>query len=143
MSKLIFILLSIFIVTKSNAGTQESVTVSTLISIYDGDSFTVNVDEWPPILGQKITIRIKGVDTPELRGKCKKEVEMARLAKQFTVSKLRESKTIRLTGIERDKYFRILADVSLDGIDLGRLLLEAKLAVPYTGAKKLEWCSIL
>ncbi|MCU8071008.1 thermonuclease family protein [Shewanella sp. SM32] len=143
MSKLIFILLSIFIVTKSNAGTQESVTVSTLISIYDGDSFTVNVDEWPPILGQKITIRIKGVDTPELRGKCKKEVEMARLAKQFTVSKLRESKTIRLTGIERDKYFRILADVSLDGIDLGRLLLEAKLAVPYTGAKKLEWCNIL
>lgn len=143
MSKLIFILLSIFIVTKSNAGTQESVTVSTLISIYDGDSFTVNVDEWPPILGQKITIRIKGVDTPELRGKCKKEVEMARLAKQFTVSKLRESKTIRLTGIERDKYFRILADVSFDGIDLGRLLLEAKLAVPYTGAKKLEWCNIL
>ena len=68
---------------------------------------------------------------------------MARLAKQFTVSKLRESKTIRLTGIERDKYFRILADVSLDGIDLGRLLLEAKLAVPYTGAKKLEWCNIL
>ncbi len=73
-----------------------------------------------PILGEKITVRIKGIDTRELRGKCESEVRQAREAKQFTVAKLRESKTIRLSGIERDKYFRILTDVDLDGVDLGQ-----------------------
>ncbi|QYK04912.1 thermonuclease family protein [Shewanella zhangzhouensis] len=133
-------LLGALIASQSLGATQPPATVSQVISIYDGDSFTVNVDEWPPVLGEKITVRIKGIDTPELRGKCEKEVKQAREAKQFTVAKLREARTIRLSGIERDKYFRILADVDLDGVDLGQLLLRSGLAVPYGGAKKPDWC---
>ena len=47
-----------------------TVTVSKVISVYDGDTFRVNIDSLPPIVGKNIAIRVNGVDTPEIRGKC-------------------------------------------------------------------------
>ncbi|MCL1039469.1 thermonuclease family protein [Shewanella submarina] len=136
----IWVLQLFSISSQSLAVTQPHVTVSQVVSIYDGDSITVNVDEWPPFLGEKITVRVKGIDTPELRGKCDMEIQQARMAKQFTVSKVRNANIITLSGIERGKYFRVIADVSLDGVDLGDLLLNAGLAIPYNGEKKPDWC---
>lgn len=46
-----------------------SATVSEVTSIYDGDSFRVNIEGWPPIIGQRAPIRVKSVDAPDLRGK--------------------------------------------------------------------------
>ncbi|WP_243757295.1 thermonuclease family protein [Shewanella algae] len=110
------------------------------MSIYDGDTFNANVAEWPPIVGLNIPVRIRGIDTPELRGKCQKEKELARAAKQFTVSQLRAAKQIELKDISRGKYFRLIASVYVDGKNLGDILLQQKLAVPYSGAKKPNWC---
>ena len=45
--------------------------------------------ERAPIVGEHISVRVLGIDTPELRGKCQTEKEQARKAKQFTASKLR------------------------------------------------------
>lgn len=66
-------------------------------SIYDGDTFRVNIEGFPPIVGEHIPIRINGIDTPELRGKCDKEKQQARLAKQFTVERLRAAKKHHVT----------------------------------------------
>ncbi|QTE82723.1 thermonuclease family protein [Shewanella algae] len=118
----------------------DSVSVSQVMSIYDGDTFNANVAEWPPIVGLNIPVRIRGIDTPELRGKCQKEKELARAAKQFTVSQLRAAKQIELKDISRGKYFRLIASVYVDGKNLGDILLQQKLAVPYSGAKKPNWC---
>jgi endonuclease YncB( thermonuclease family) len=45
-----------------------------------------------------------------------------------------------LTKLQRGKYFRVVADVIIDGVSLEQELLENKLAYKYTGGKKSSWC---
>ena len=54
---------------------------------------------------------------------------------------LKDAEQITLKNIERGKYFRIAADVLVDGEDLGDMLVEAGVAVRYDGEKKShKWC---
>lgn len=118
-----------------------SVTVDELTSIYDGDTFRVNIKDYPSIAGNRIPIRINGIDTPEMRGKCTKEKTLAREAKQFTVKKLRNVKVIELRNMQRGKYFRIVADVYADNQSLADELIKNNLAVRYNGGTKVkDWC---
>ncbi len=117
-----------------------NVTVSEVTSIYDGDTFRVTIQNWPPIVGNRIAVRVKGVDTAEMKGKCEKEKQFARKAKQFTVEKLRSGKVIELRNVQRDKYFRVLADVYIDGKSLGNDLIKAGLGYQYSGGTKKSWC---
>ena len=54
---------------------------------------------------------------------------------------LRDAEQITLKNMERGKYFRIAADVYVDGESLGDMLIEAGMAVRYDGGKKThKWC---
>lgn len=136
---LILLIISPFLFAKS-AKNYGSVLVSEVTSIYDADTFRVNIKDWSPIAGERIPVRVNGVDAPEIRGKCDAEKKGAQLAKQFTVSKLRSASTIELRNMQRGKYFRIIADVYIDGKNLSELLINAKLARPYDGGKRKGWC---
>lgn len=115
--------------------------VSKVTSIYDGDTFRANIKGYPDIIGHRISIRVNGIDTPEIRGKCLQEKNLARQAKQLTVSLLRNAKTVELRNMKRGKYFRIVADVYVDDINLGSKLIEQELAVSYDGGhKSKDWC---
>jgi len=114
--------------------------VEKVTSIYDGDTFRATIKGYPKIIGYRIPIRINRIDTPELRAKCKKEKQLALKAKQFTVSMLRKAKVIKLKHIKRGKYFRLIADVYVDGISIGNELLKHHLAVIYNGGTKCNWC---
>jgi endonuclease YncB( thermonuclease family) len=116
-----------------------NVTASRVGTVIDGDSFKVDIGGWPDIAGKSITVRINGIDTPEMRGKCRYEKSLAREAKQFAVGKLRAAKIVELRSIKRGKYFRIVADVYLDGRSLGLQLLKAGLAREYN-KKRRSWC---
>lgn len=142
MSKKIITLALIFLSVPALAGkdTYGDVTISQVTTIYDGDSFFANIDSWPEIAGKNIGIRISGIDTPELRGACRKEIELARQAKKITVSMIREAKIIELRRMRRDKYFRIDAEVFTDGKSVGERLIKLGLAQRYYGGKKVEWC---
>ena len=136
--------LSILIVTfvfsaqaKPQYGT---VTVSKVISVYDGDTFRVNIDSLPPIVGKNIAIRVNGVDTPEIRGKCQYEKNLALEARDFVRSRLANAKEIKLTHLQRGKYFRVVANVLVDGVSLEQELLDKELAYEYSGGRKLTWC---
>ena len=118
-----------------------TVTVSRVISVYDGDTFRVDIDSFPPIVGKNIPIRLNGVDTPEIRGKCEYEKDLAIKARDFVRNKLANATEIKLTKIQRGKYFRVVADVMVDGVSLEKELLENKLAYKYTGGKKSSWCN--
>ena len=118
-----------------------TVTVSKVISVYDGDTFRVNIDSLPPLVGKNIPIRLKGVDTPEIQGKCQYERDLALKARDFVRSKLANAKEIRLQELQRGKYFRIVADVIVDGMSLEKELLENELAYKYSGGKKSSWCN--
>lgn len=114
--------------------------VLAVTSIYDADTFRANIAGWPAIVGEHVPIRVAGIDAPELRGKCKEEVTLARQAKQRTVALLRSARHVELRNMQRGKYFRIVADVYVDGQSLGRLLVEDGLARPYDGGTRTTWC---
>ncbi|MGB0765867.1 MAG: thermonuclease family protein [Luminiphilus sp.] len=115
-------------------------TVSEVTSIYDADTFRVNIADWPHVVGERIPIRVVGVDAPEIRGKCEREKKRARAAKQFTVDFLRSARSIELRNIKRGKYFRLLAEVWVDGKNLSEELIRAGHARPYDGGTRGGWC---
>ena len=117
-----------------------SVTVSKVISVYDGDTFRVNIDSLPPIVGKNIPVRLEGVDTPEINGKCQYEKDLALEARDFVRSKLSNAVEILLNDLQRGKYFRIVAKVYIDGVSLEEELLQNGLAYQYNGGKKFNWC---
>ncbi|MBT3585485.1 MAG: thermonuclease family protein [Halobacteriovoraceae bacterium] len=109
---------------------------------YDADTVTFNIPGTHPLFGKKINIRVKGVDTPELRTKNKCEKEKARSAKKLVKSLFRKARRIDLTDVSRGKYFRIVADIIIDGKSLKNYLLKNGLAYPYDGGtkRKMDWC---
>ncbi|WP_305908946.1 thermonuclease family protein [Methylomarinum sp. Ch1-1] len=122
------------------ASTYGDARVKQVTSIYDADTFRVDIDGWPEIIGNHVPIRVNGVDAPEIRGKCKAEKIAARKAKQHTVALLRAGKMIELRNMQRGKYFRILADVYIAGNSLAFSLIAKGLARPYQGGKRQSWC---
>lgn len=139
MKKLIMVCLVCFLSVYAQDKMYGKVRVSKVMSIYDGDTFKVTISSWPSIAGDNVGVRVKGIDCPEMRDDDPKVKELAQQAKQYTVKRLREGKIIWLKNIQRDKYFRILADVEIDGKELGKELLEKSLAKPYDGGTKEEW----
>ena len=108
---------------------------------YDGDTITFNLPGLHPIIGEKISIRVNGIDTPEIRGKCDKEKYDAKQTKEMVADILKDAEQITLKNMQRGKYFRIAADVIVDGEDLGNMLVEAGMAIRYDGGKKTrKWC---
>jgi len=69
-----------------------TIPASNITSIYDADTFRVNIPQWPNIIGERIAIRVNGIDTPEIRSRCKNkeakrtEKKLAQSAKQFAVA---------------------------------------------------------
>ncbi len=118
----------------------QNLVVSRVVSIYDADTFRVDISGWPPIVGSNMPIRVLGVDAPEIRGKCADEKERAQMAKAVTVNALQNAHTIELRGIKRGKYFRLLAEVYIDGKSLADLLISTGHARPYDGGKRGGWC---
>ena len=138
----LLVLCSFLLVTSTVQAAPQygTVTVSKIISVYDGDTFRVNIDSLPPIVGKNIPIRVNGIDTPEIRGKCQYEKNLALKARGFVRDKLSNAKVIKLTNLQRGKYFRVVANVLVDGVSLEQELLDNKLAYEYYGGKKLSWC---
>ena len=73
--------------------------------VYDGDTITVNLPYVHPLLGKKLGIRIYGIDTPEIRGKCAKEKEMALIAKEAVLKAIElNGGVVNLKNCSRGKY---------------------------------------
>ena len=137
---LLFLTLCLSIFSSHAALEYGTVTISKVISVYDGDTFRVDIDSLPPIVGKNIPIRLNGIDTPEIRGKCQYEKNLALKARDFVRNRLANAKEIKLTNLQRGKYFRVVANVVVDGVSLERELLDNKLAYEYSGGRKLTWC---
>ena len=50
---------------------------------YDGDTYTFSIQALHPLIGEKISVRIRGIDTAEIGGKCEAEKQKAVLARDF------------------------------------------------------------
>ena len=138
------IIVTLFVVTTSTiAYSKNQQTYGNLVcefvKNYDGDTITVNISDVHPIIGKHISIRINGIDTPELRGTTGKIKEKARTAKKMVTSLCKKAKILELRNIKRGKYFRIVADVYVGGQCLADILIKNGLAKPYDGGKKPQW----
>jgi endonuclease YncB( thermonuclease family) len=107
---------------------------------YDGDTCYIDVPFLPDSL-RKMSIRILGIDTPEIRGKCDKEKELALEAREFANKAFREANEIDYQDLAWDKYGgRLLTNVYLDGKLYSKMIIDAGLARPYDGGTKEGWC---
>lgn len=112
------------------------------LSNYDGDTITFYIPGVHPLLGQQIPVRVAGLDTPEIRTKNKCEKELGTIARDKVTAILKTAKRIDLVNVKRGKYFRIVADVIVDGKSLSARLFKEKLAYQYDGGRKakVNWC---
>ena len=138
----LLVLLSV-IISCDLVHTDLTLSSSDIKSIYDGDTLTIKCMSGFKCKNNAIKVRIKGVDTPELKGKCRNETLLARQAKQFTVAFVRTTGEIKLSYDEYDKYDRygrLLAYLSVDGKDLTKSLINNNLGRYYQGGKRRSWC---
>ncbi len=108
-------------------------------SVYDGDTFKINLNCSFAVYCEKVPVRVRGVDCPEIKGKNQKEKALAQQAKTFTKEFLSQT-PITLTDCGRDKYFRLLCGVTnAAGQDLAEELVSRGLGYAYDGGKKQTW----
>ncbi|MCJ8519840.1 endonuclease YncB(thermonuclease family) [Pseudorhizobium tarimense] len=112
-----------------------------ILRVIDGDTLLVEARPWPQ---QKVEVyvRIRGIDTPEIRSSCasERQAEAAEAARQALELLAASSSTVELSRISGDKYFdRVVADVTLaGGKQPAEHLLLAGLAVSYDGGRKAK-----
>lgn len=97
--------------------------------VVDGDTL------W--LRGEKI--RLSGIDAPELsEPRCRSERERAQRATDRLVTLMNGHRIeIRRSGV--DRYKRTLADIFVDGVDVGAVLVREGLARDWNGRRR-PWC---
>lgn len=113
-----------------------------ITKIIDGDTVELEVDFLPIELGKYIRLRIYGIDTPELHGQCIDEVEKAKKAKKFLADFIKAGKKVTIILKGKDKYFRLLGDIMIDGKLASSIMIESKHAIEYKGTSKKDWCNL-
>lgn len=107
-----------------------------IASVYDGDTFKINLNCSLAVYCEKVPVRVRGVDTAEIKGKTEREKKLAQQAKAFTKEFLAQE-PVNLSGCGRDKYFRLLCDVTNgQGKDLASELIKRNLGYSYQGGTK-------
>ena len=109
-----------------------------VVSVYDGDTFTIATNlpgyKYEAV---KFSVRVAGIDCPEMRTKDESEKAVAQIAKNFVISQIMD-KSVYLKDVKFDKYGRILAHVYLkdETTSLSEKLLRERLGVSYDGGTK-------
>ncbi len=86
-----------------------------------------------PLFGDDVSVRVNGIDTPEIKGESEQVEALAREARDFVEATLKGASQIELRNLQRGKYFRIVADVYVNGQLLADALREKGLAKDYDG----------
>lgn len=111
-----------------------------VVEVLDGDTFLAEASVWP---GQtvRVNIRIRGIDAPEMKGRCDFE-RAAALRARDALASLFGGGTVAISNIAGAKYYgRVLADVTNSGGDaVASILLGENLVRPYAGGRRAGWC---
>ena len=96
---------------------------------YDGDTCTTESGE---------KIRLACIDAPEIKGKIH-NTNAAKKAKEY-LNKLVKNKYVSITRLTKDRYGRTVAEISIKGTNVQKLLVETNHAEIYQKyANQCEW----
>ena len=111
-----------------------------VLRVIDGDTLLAEALIWP---GQTLTvsIRIRGIYAPEIKGRCMGERLAAARAREGLAVLVADG-SVSLSNIGGGKYYgRVLADVATSGgKPVGPALLARALVRPYGGGRRQGWC---
>jgi len=117
---------------KTNCGKYGDFCSVKVVDYYDGDTFFVDLPQEHHIFGDRLGVRVKGIDTPELRNRDLEAKALAYAAKAYTKETVFRAKKVDLVNCSKGKYFRIVCDVIIDRRrNLAKELMARGLAVPY------------
>ena len=115
-----------------------------VLRVVDGDTVAADASaDLPPELA-RLSVRLRGVDTPEKggRAKCESEREAGQAATTFTTTKVAEAQLILVRDPKWGKWGgRVVADLMLDGSSLSEELIAAGHGRPYSGGRRGSWCN--
>lgn len=108
---------------------------------YDGDTIYVAIPGLPAEI-TNMSVRVRGVDTPEMRGQCDSEKQLAQKARDYARQRLKAATSVQFCEPEWGRYGgRVVASVRVDGRPLDLDLIHQGLARPYDGkTKRQPWC---
>jgi len=116
----------------ANCGQRPNSFCNVLVKrVYDGDTFYVNVYRVHSLFGDDLGVRVKGVDTPELKGGTPETKAEGIKARDFTIAFLNKTKKVDLRNCIKGQFFRIICDVYSHNKSLGDALTKAGLAKVY------------
>ncbi len=108
----------------------------------DGNKIMFKISPAHPSFGRWIEVQLSGIDVPDMDAESSCESLMGIKAKTLVNVALFKAKNINLINVKRVKHRGIIARVEFDGKRLSPLLLNARVARPYSGKKKSnkKWC---
>lgn len=112
------------------------ITKGKVVKVYDGDTITIvgRVKHNPKLY--KFSVRLNGIDCPEMKTKDENEKRIAIKAKEYLIQEI-FNKDVELKEVDTEKYGRLLAYVYIGKRCLNTELLSKHLAVSYDGGKKV------
>jgi endonuclease YncB( thermonuclease family) len=109
-----------------------------VVRVVDGDTVVVEAHPWPD-QSVRVSVRLRGIDTPELRSKCPPVRAAALRAKATLAERLSPGDIVELRNISGGKYYgRVVAEMSRDDQDMADLLIDDGLAVRYDGGRRTK-----
>lgn len=115
-----------------------SITYCKVIKVYDGDTITIATRLPGNTSVYRFSVRLTGIDTPEIKSKNPREHECAVFARDH-LHNLLYDKIVLLKNLSIEKYGRILADVYLDNLYVNQYMIDKKYANVYDGGKKRDF----
>jgi endonuclease YncB( thermonuclease family) len=116
-----------------------------VVKVTDADTLRIAAFIWPDAVTIK-DIRIRGVDSPELNGKCEYEKKLALAAKSFVEDLINKNKkrikisVVGCNSTEGGGFGRCLGDVHVGPLPIAGALIEKGLARSNFGEKRQGWC---
>jgi endonuclease YncB( thermonuclease family) len=111
-----------------------------VLRVIDGDTFEARVHVWP---GLDITtrVRLRGIDTPELKARCAQELRQAEAAREALRVLLAEGE-VGIFSVGLDKYAgRVVAEAATRTMaNVSQALLAGGIGRPYGGGRRAGWC---
>jgi endonuclease YncB( thermonuclease family) len=117
-------------------------TVSKVIEVIQGDKFIVEIAEPHELAGTNINLNLRNIDAPDAVRSCPKQLELGIKVKDIVAQKLSDASSIKLKNFRKTSK-AVIADVIIDGKDLGAELIGKGYASDEFGYWKAYFCSAL